>query len=340
MRRKLVRRRDGSTSNQAAATRRNADTMDDSTKKLVQDSWSQVAPSADKAAELFYARLFELEPTLKLLFKAPMAAQGKLLMKALDGAVAGLSDVDALVPVLQNLGVRHAGYGVVDKDYDTVGVALLWTLGQGLGDGFTAEVEAAWTEVYGVVASVMKQAQAKVELSGPVSPREKRLVQGSWALVVPIADTAAGIFYEKLFEIEPSLRVMFKNDIKAQGKKLMQMLSTAVRGLDRLEEIVPSLQALGKRHVSYGVRDRDYDTVAEALLFTLEQGLGPTLTDEVRAAWVKVYTLLAETMKAAPHERAPAGKAQSKPPGAKSSARTGILVVGLLLVVTLIVGYL
>ena len=91
--------------------------MDDSTKKLVQDSWAQVVPIADKAAELFYARLFELDPTLKLLFKSPLDVQGKLLMKALDGAVGSLSDLDALVPVLKGLGVRHASYGVATGQY-------------------------------------------------------------------------------------------------------------------------------------------------------------------------------------------------------------------------------
>src|SRR6187551_1024627 len=134
--------------------------MDENTKKLVQESWAKVVPIADQAAELFYGRLFELDPTLKFLFKAPIPVQGKLLMKALDGAVTGLNDLGALVPVVQQLGSRHAAYGVVDKDYDTVGAAFLWTLAQGLGEAFTDEVRAAWTEVYGVLASVMKDAQA------------------------------------------------------------------------------------------------------------------------------------------------------------------------------------
>src|SRR5690606_2841591 len=127
--------------------------MDDKTKQLVQESWAKVVPISDKAAELFYGRLFEIDPTLKFLFKAPIEVQGKLLMKALDAAVNGLDDLDALVPVLQDLGKRHAPYGVVDKDYDTVGAAFLWTLEQGLGDGFTGEVKEAWTAVYGTVAS-------------------------------------------------------------------------------------------------------------------------------------------------------------------------------------------
>jgi len=313
--------------------------MDENTKKLVQESWAKVVPIADQAAELFYGRLFELDPTLKFLFKAPIPVQGKLLMKALDGAVTGLNDLGALVPV--------------DKDYDTVGAAFLWTLAQGLGEAFTDEVRAAWTEVYGVLASVMKDAQAEVVIAAAVSPREKRLVQGSWDAVVPIAETAASIFYAKLFELDPALRPMFTTDITEQGKKLMQMLMVAVKGLDRLEEIVPTLVQLGARHAGYGVKDKDYDTVAEAFLFTLGQGLGAAFTDEVKGAWVTVYTLLAGTMKSAAAQVADAAPVKelsattSSPPSAsppatsgRSGARIGMLVVSVLIVLTLAIGYL
>lgn len=140
--------------------------MEEKTKQLVKDSWAKVVPISEEAAALFYGRLFELEPTLKSLFKAPIEVQGRLLMKALDGAVGSLDDLGALVPALQELGKRHAFYGVVEKDYDTVGDAFLWTLEQGLGDGFTEEVKGAWVVVYGTVSQVMKEAQATVELTG------------------------------------------------------------------------------------------------------------------------------------------------------------------------------
>ncbi len=317
--------------------------MDENTKKLVKESWAKVVPISDKAAELFYGKLFELDPTLKFLFKSPISTQGKLLMKALDGAVGGLDDLDALVPVVQELGKRHAPYGVVDSDYDTVGSAFLWTLEQGLGEGFTDEVKAAWTEIYGVLASVMKEAQAAVDVPGPVSPREKRLVQGSWEAVVPIADTAAGIFYDKLFELDPALKPLFKADIAEQGKKLMQMLTVAVKGLDRLDEIVPAVQQLGARHVDYGVQDKDYDTVATAFLFTLEKGLGDALTDEVKAAWVTVYTVLADTMKAAAAKEAKKGGAPVPLPVTEAPDNgigMGMLVTSLFVAFTVIVGFL
>ncbi len=129
-------------------------------KQLVQGTFSQVAPIADTAARLFYDRLFELDPSLRPLFRGDMEEQGRKLMQMIGAAVSGLDDLDALVPVVQDLGRRHAGYGVLDSHYDTVGEALLWTLGQGLGDEFTPEVEAAWAQTYTVLADVMKQAAA------------------------------------------------------------------------------------------------------------------------------------------------------------------------------------
>ena len=127
-------------------------------KALVQESFAQVAPIADKAAELFYDRLFEIDPELRILFKGDMAEQRRKLMQTLQFAVAGLNTPDQLVPAVQELGRRHKDYGVCDADYDTVGAALLWTLEQGLGTGFTDEVRDAWTAVYGLLAGVMKSA--------------------------------------------------------------------------------------------------------------------------------------------------------------------------------------
>lgn len=129
--------------------------MDSTTITLVQQSWAKVEPIAPQAAELFYNNLFTADPTLQPLFKGNMAEQGKKLMQMIGAAVNKLTDLDALVPILQNLGKRHATYGVLPAHYDTVGGALLKTLEQGLGAAFTPEVKAAWTAVYGVMAQVM-----------------------------------------------------------------------------------------------------------------------------------------------------------------------------------------
>src|SRR5439155_4726975 len=110
-------------------------------------------------------------------------------------------------------------------------------------------------------------------------------VQEIFKLVVPISETAAELFYGRLFELDPSLRPLFTGDMREQGRKLMQMLAVAVHGLDHLEAIVPAIQALGRRHATYGVQPEHFDTVGAALLWTLAQGLGPAFTREVCEAW-------------------------------------------------------
>ena len=128
---------------------------------LVKSSWAKVVPIAPAAARLFYGKLFDLDPALRPLFKGDMEEQGKKLMRMVGTAVNGLDRLDQIVPAVRDLGVRHAGYGVTDAHYDTVGAALLWTLAQGLGDAFTRETEAAWTTVYGLLADTMKTAAAE-----------------------------------------------------------------------------------------------------------------------------------------------------------------------------------
>ena len=131
---------------------------------------------------------------------------------------------------------------------------------------------------------------------------QKTLVQGSFATIAPIADDAAALFYRRLFELDPSLERMFRGNMAEQRKKLMQMLTAAVKGLDRLDQLVPVVANLGRRHADYGVTDTHYETVGSALLWTLEMGLGRAFTTEMRDAWATVYGLLATTMKEAARE--------------------------------------
>jgi hemoglobin-like flavoprotein len=135
-----------------------------------------------------------------------------------------------------------------------------------------------------------------------VTPMQKTLVQQTFASIAPIADDAAQLFYRRLFELDPSLRAMFRGDMTEQRRKLMNMIGAAVKGLDRLEQLVPVVQDLGRKHVGYGVEDRHYDTVGAALLWTLEKGLGSAFTPDVKDAWATVYGLLASTMQAAARE--------------------------------------
>ena len=124
------------------------------------------------------------------------------------------------------------------------------------------------------------------------------LVRNSWDKVKPISDQAAGLFYGRLFEIYPEVKPLFKGDMQQQGRKLMAMINTAVNALDNLEPVIPAIKDTGARHAGYGVSDEDYDKVADALLWTLDKGLGDEFTPEVKDAWVAVYTTLADTMKA------------------------------------------
>jgi hemoglobin-like flavoprotein len=130
-----------------------------------------------------------------------------------------------------------------------------------------------------------------------MTPEQKTLVQSTFAQIAPNPDAVAALFYTRLFEIDPGLQPLFTSDMTEQGRKLMQMLTVAVRGLDRLDQLVPAVQQLGARHVQYGVQEAHYDTVAAALLWTLEKGLGADFTPQVRDAWTTVYGVLAGTMK-------------------------------------------
>src|SRR5690606_11856007 len=135
-----------------------------------------------------------------------------------------------------------------------------------------------------------------------MTPEQVGLVQSTWARVVPIKDTAAELFYGRLFELDPSLRSLFKGDMKEQGRKLMAMINVAVSALDRIDTLVPAVKDLGRRHVAYGVKAADYGTVATALLWTLEKGLGDAFTPAAKEAWTATYLVLAKTMQEAEAE--------------------------------------
>jgi hemoglobin-like flavoprotein len=122
---------------------------------LVQSSFGAVRPIAIAAAELFYDRLFILDPAMRVLFKGDMSQQGRMFMNMLNSAVNGLSELHTLAPVLRTLGARHTKYGVRDEHYGTFGSALLWTLEQALGEKFTPSVREAWATAYGLLSSVM-----------------------------------------------------------------------------------------------------------------------------------------------------------------------------------------
>lgn len=123
---------------------------------LVQQSFAEVKPIAAAAADLFYRRLFTLDPSLRPMFKGDLTRQGQMLMSMIGAAVNGLRNLENLTPVVRQLGSRHADYGVRKEHYATVGSALIWTLDQGLGDKFTPEVRDAWAGAYRLLSEVMQ----------------------------------------------------------------------------------------------------------------------------------------------------------------------------------------
>src|SRR5258708_3934179 len=129
-----------------------------------------------------------------------------------------------------------------------------------------------------------------------MTPHDRELVQTSFEKVAPIAVAAAEIFYNRLFETDPKLKPLFKGDMTEQGRKLMTMLGYVITNLHRIEELVPAIKDLARRHVGYGVTPKDYDTVGSALIWTLEKGLGDDFTPQTRAAWLGCYGALTGIM--------------------------------------------
>jgi hemoglobin-like flavoprotein len=129
-----------------------------------------------------------------------------------------------------------------------------------------------------------------------MTPDQIKLIQQSFAKVAPISEQAAALFYGRLFEIAPEVKPLFRGDMKEQGRKLMATLAAVANGLADLPAILPAASALAKRHVQYGVKAKDYAPVGEALLWTLERGLGAQWTPDVKAAWATAYAVLSEYM--------------------------------------------
>lgn len=133
-----------------------------------------------------------------------------------------------------------------------------------------------------------------------MTPKQKQLVQLSFVKMSPASDQVAAAFYRRLFELDPTIEPLFASaDMKEQGRKFMHMIAVAVKSLTRLEEIVPAVEEMGRRHATYGAVDDHYETMGEALLWALDQQLGEEFTPEVRKAWAAAYEALADTMKAA-----------------------------------------
>lgn len=129
-----------------------------------------------------------------------------------------------------------------------------------------------------------------------MTPDQARIVWDTFKLVQPKSEAVAAGFYERLFHLDPDARALFKGDMREQGRKLMQMIGTAVGSLDKLDVLLPVVEDLGRRHVKYGVRPEQYATVGVALISTLQAELGARFDRDAQAAWVAAYSVLSKTM--------------------------------------------
>ena len=136
-----------------------------------------------------------------------------------------------------------------------------------------------------------------------MTPEQIRRVQENFEQIAPLAGNLATAFYQRLFQLDATLRPLFNEDLSEQKTKLMMMLKFAVGTLDRMNVFEPSLEELGRKHVAYGVRDAHYDMVGTALVLTLRDMLGAALTEKLEAAWIAAYTLIAGTMRRAAYPR-------------------------------------
>ncbi len=129
-----------------------------------------------------------------------------------------------------------------------------------------------------------------------MTPEQIALLKTSFAKVEPIAEQAAALFYKRLFDIAPSVKPLFKNDINKQGQMLMSTIGMVIKNIENPEKIVPVVRGLGQRHNAYGTKPEHYPIVGETLLWTLEQGLGTAFTPDHKTAWAGAYALLAGIM--------------------------------------------
>ncbi|MBW4661438.1 MAG: HAMP domain-containing protein [Drouetiella hepatica Uher 2000/2452] len=224
-----------------------------------------------------------------------------------DSALALRIGIDAGPVTTGIVGTQRLGYGVwgeaayiassLQSQADLNYILLTQTVHERIADSYTF-IQNPGVKIQGLgeVATWTLVTAKKLELT------QVALVQSSFEKVKPIADKAAELFYQRLFELSPDLRPLFKGDMKQQERKLMATLALAVEGLRQPEQIIATVQDLGRRHAGYGVKDEYYDTVGEALLWTLAQGLDEEFTVLVRKAWEEAYTFLSEIMKVAAAE--------------------------------------
>jgi len=284
---------------------------------VVESTWKSVAAlGAEKVGTLLFKNIFTIapgaldlysfkkEPHIKTYETPGIKAHGAKVVNTLGTAIDSIWDLSKVVPALQELGIRHIGYGVTPAHYGVVGKALMQTLEAGLGSAFTRSARVAWSKVWHIVSTTMLEAAAG---AGPLTGADIKLVKDSWASAAALgAETVGILLFKNIFTIAPAALDLFsfkdEKDVynspklKAHAIGVVNTVGVAVSKLEALGEVVPVLQELGRNHVRYGVKAAHYEVVGKALLETLRGGLGSAFKPEVEVAWTKVFKIVSDTM--------------------------------------------
>eukprot|EP00057_Strongylocentrotus_purpuratus_P016362 XP_011670836.1 PREDICTED: uncharacterized protein LOC763287 isoform X4 [Strongylocentrotus purpuratus] len=292
-------------------------------KELVKRTWQVLAPNPAKHGAVMFAKLLTRHPNVGKLFPfgkedlsyeqllkhAQVQAHGKKVMEKVGDAVDGLDDLDLLVPILKELGGRHVGYGVNKQLFEPVGEVLLETIKEALGDTFNEELRLAWTAVFKIISDTMSE---PLNEDGSITAEHKRLVQKTWTKLSSNPAKHGATMFSKLVTDYPAVGTLlpFGNEglsydqllvdprVRAHGTKVMQTVGSAVDRLNDLESVVPLLQELATRHISYGVTKQHFSPVVESLMHAIKQGLDSDYNNDVEKSWLAVLQVIVDTMSA------------------------------------------
>lgn len=315
--------------------------------ELLEQSFQQIKPQADKFAASFYENLFIAHPEVKPLFaNIDMATQQKKLLNSLVLVVENLRNSENLGIVLNTLGARHVGYGAIPKYYPAVGEALLISFEQYLQQDWTPELKQAWIDAFRAITFQMLKGanenyeDVQLEDKGVISEKQAvtatitqtppkieevpnsealalpiDLLENSFAKIKPRADEFVASFYENLFIAHPEMKPLFANiNMATQQKKLLNALILVIQSLRNPEVLESVLNSLGGRHVGYGAIPKHYPAIGEALLISFEQYLQDDWTIEVKQAWISAFkTISAQMLKGAKEESSPNLVRDAKP---------------------------
>jgi len=286
--------------------------------KLVRDTWASVeALGAQFVGVKLFRNIFEMSPGAVQLFpfkneqdlynSEKLKLHGVKVVTVVGLAVGSLEKLDDVIPTVQDLGRRHAGYGAKAAHYDVVGKALLKTFRDTLGSGFSREAEVVWAKMYRILSSAMVEASKDILPSSELSDVDVGLVRDSWGCLKSLRPETVGVaLFRNIFELAPNALDLypFKNErdlynsekLKSHGVRVVTVVGAAVDKIEELDMLALTLTELGMKHVGYGAKPAHYDIVGKALLKTLRDALGTNFTNEVESAWMKLYGFITKIM--------------------------------------------